>query len=58
MEVALYRHWEVFAELRWVFLETDVRVNTGRTGESELATTRGDVPYDHGVLRLGLNYRF
>ena len=59
--------WELFAEYRHVFLETDIRYNVTETRigapspETTFTTTRTSnetLSYDHGLVRIGLNYRF
>lgn len=56
-EVRLSERWELFGELRYVFLETEARYSVAADG-SDTMTTREDFPYNFAVLRLGLNYRF
>lgn len=68
-EWMITKRWEVFAEYRMVFLETDIRyrVDTGRPNPDPVTTTptlvttqssEETLSYDHGVVRIGLNYRF
>jgi opacity protein-like surface antigen len=56
-ETVLTEHWEVFAEYRHVFFDTGVKVTT-IPADGAAVTGREDLSYDHGLLRLGLNYRF
>ena len=59
--------WELFVEYRHVLLDTDARytVTETRTASTELtgalSTSRKqkeEISYDHGLVRVGLNYRF
>ncbi len=67
IEWILTSEWEIFAEYRHVYLDNDItyrRTETrapitpdGVVQRSETKTTE-DFPYDHGLFRLGVNYRF
>ena len=64
-EWRLNPRWELFAEYRWVYLDSDLtyRVTTSRLGADgvmQRGTQRitDDFPYDHGLIRAGVNYCF
>lgn len=57
MEWTFHRHWQLFGEYRFVWYEDDLEVRFVPPGGPG-TTSRGEFSYDHGVLRLGLNYRF
>ena len=50
------RNWELNLEYRYVLLQPDTTVQPGSNGTSNGIKQQFD--YDHGLLRLGLNYRF
>ncbi len=56
-EAVLTEHWEIFAEYRHVFFDTGVKVTT-IPASGTAVSGREDLDYDHGLIRLGLNYRF
>ena len=67
LEWLITSKWEVFAEYRRVFLESDLtvrRTEARRTASGPLAVSRSETretetfPYDHGLFRVGVNYRF
>lgn len=64
-ELLLGEHWEIFIEYRFVYLETDSEsrtIESRPTGDTVLrsvtSTRSDDFEYNHGLLRLGINYRF
>ena len=58
VEVVMWRHWEMFAEWRQVFYNTQMKVSYAATPSTPLVASRDDFSYDHALLRIGLNYRF
>lgn len=61
IERILTRRWEVFAEYRWVWLDTHMRIRRveSRGGlQQDTFTSRNSFSYDHGLIRTGVNYRF
>lgn len=60
-EYSLSRHWEIFGEARVVFADYDLdarlisRDGNGQLFSSDLSQA---FPYDHTLLRVGVNYRF
>lgn len=67
LELLLTPSWEVFAEYRRVFLDSDItvrRTESRPTPGATLAFERMQTqqtetfPYDHGLIRVGVNYRF
>lgn len=58
VEVVMWRHWEMFAEWRQVFYDTQMQVSYAATPSTPLVESRDDFSYDHALLRIGLNYRF
>ena len=58
VESVLTKHWEIFAEYRHVFFDTAVKVTTIPGGAGAAVSGKEDLDYDHGLLRLGLTYRF
>ncbi len=67
-EFLLTPRWELFAEYRWVVLDThmtveriEIRANPDPRPlefDQSLSKSRSDFNYDHGLLRVGVNYRF
>lgn len=66
LEWRLAPRWELFLEYRQIWLESKIAVNY-RTEQAAGAnqpplvgqrTESESFPYDHGLLRLGLNFRF
>lgn len=66
-EWMLTHKWEVFAEYRWVRLDTTVTIDrietrparSGTLGPGKTQTSeRSGFDYNHGLFRLGVNYRF
>lgn len=61
IEQMLTSRWELFAEYRWVWLDTTLKINRveSRGGlQQETTRTRSSFTYDHGLIRAGVNYRF
>ncbi len=61
IERLLTSRWEVFAEYRWVWLDTTLRTRRveSRGGlQKDTLTARDSFTYDHGLIRAGINYRF
>lgn len=61
VERLLSPSWEVFAEYRWVWLDTTLRIRqTESRGGLQRNTihSRDSLSYDHGLIRAGVNYRF
>lgn len=67
IEIKLTRTWELFAEFRQVFLETDAdlkiteETRTGDRHNPRRQQTRyvsDTLPYDHSLVRAGISFRF
>jgi opacity protein-like surface antigen len=66
IELALDEHWEIFAEYRAVSLDSDARLEiTEQVREDYFAGPEfsedrllDKLEYDHGLVRVGVNYRF
>lgn len=67
VECVLHKNWEIMAEYRLTFLDstvyydrTEQRPTPGELLAFEQSTTRTEerLDYRHGLLRIGLNYRF
>lgn len=68
LEFVLAGNWEVIAEYRWVYLDTDVTFRRTETRsdpnpetppiQRHTTSTKADLEYDHGLFRIGVNYRF
>lgn len=59
--------WEIFAEYRRVYLDNEITYRRTETRppstvdgvfQRSESRTKEDFPYDHGLFRLGVNYRF
>ncbi len=67
-EVLLTEKWEMFAEYRRVYLDTDltIRRTETRSGRGpgalefrqDTTETQTAFDYEHGLIRVGVNYRF
>lgn len=67
-EFLITPQWELFAEYRWVYLDTHLTVERieARANpdpkpleiDKSLTKSKTDFDYDHGLFRLGVNYRF
>lgn len=67
LEIRLSERWEIFAEFRQVFLEADADLKiteewpSGVANNPRMMQTRivdDKLPYDHSLVRAGINYRF
>jgi opacity protein-like surface antigen len=66
LEVLITKRWEVFAEYRWVKIDSDITINRTETRRQsglyqvrrDTTSEKQDFGYDHGLVRLGVNYRF
>lgn len=58
IEATLTPQWEVFAEFREVFFDTEVKVTVNPNPDGRPETGRDRLDYDHRMIRLGVNYRF
>jgi opacity protein-like surface antigen len=57
-EVILTEHWEIFAEFRQIFLDTDIEVSFAPNRDTPATSTEDEFSYDHLLVRIGVNYRF
>jgi opacity protein-like surface antigen len=58
IEATLAPRWELFAEWREVFFDTDIKVTVNPHPAGGPATARDNLDYDYRMIRLGVNYRF
>lgn len=61
LEWRFVKDWEVFVEYRYTYVTTDITYRIIKTRRQTERTTTGvteTFDYDHGLVRLGLNYRF
>lgn len=56
-EVVLTKRWEVFAEYRYTFLDSGYTLSYSPDRDSPVGTERDAFDYDHGAIRIGVNYR-
>jgi len=57
IEYSLARHWEIVGEYRYLWHDGSARVDVRFQDGRETRTTP-DFDYNHGQLRIGVNYRF
>lgn len=61
IERLLSARWEIFAEYRWVWLDSTMRVRRTETRggiNRQTFNTSDPFSYNHGLIRGGVNYRF
>lgn len=57
-ELVLTERWEVFAEIRRVFLDSGLTLRVSPTGDSPARNDRDSLGYDYATIRMGIHYRF
>ena len=57
-KILLSRHWELFAEVRQVFLDSGMTVHSLSHKNAPVTAQREDLSYDHRMIRIGINFKF
>lgn len=60
-EISLHKHWEIFAEWRYVLQEAETDfdlVSPAANGQTATRKIDRDIGFNHQMVRFGVNYRF